>query len=156
MSHPLDLNKPILRKTMEAMKKLEAEALLQEIKMILGWEIDFRWLLVKLPENKFIAWTAAIVKMLKEGMSTAKNLKTNIGRLVHLGIAISFIHHFMSRLRNLHSTAVKRQSVKINGKYRKDLKMMLSFLKMANDGISMNSIAFRKPTCWNPKRWVRT
>ena len=146
MSHPLDLNKPILRKTMEAMKKLEAEALLQEIKMILGWEIDFRWVLVKLPENKFIAWTTAIVKMLKEGMSTAKNLKTNIGRLVHLGIAISFIHHFMSRLRNLHSTAVKRQSVKINGKYRKDLKMMLSFLKMANDGISMNSIAFWKPT----------
>ena len=131
---------------MKAMKKLEAEALLQEIKMILGWEINFHWLLLKLPENKFIAWTAAIVKMLEEGTSTAKNLETNIGRLVHLSMAIPFIHHFMSRLRNLHSTAVKRRSVKINGEYRKDLEMMLSFLKMANDGISMNSIAFRKPT----------
>ena len=76
--------------------------------MIFGWEIDFHWLLVKLPENKFIAWTAAIMKMLKEGTSTAKNLETNIGSLVHLGMAIPFIHHFMSRLRDLHSTAVKR------------------------------------------------
>ena len=55
MSCPLDLNEPIPRETMEAMKKLEAEALLQEIKMILGWEINFRRLLIKLPENKFIA-----------------------------------------------------------------------------------------------------
>jgi hypothetical protein len=41
LSCPLDLNEPMPRETMEAMKKLEAEALLQEIKMILGWEIDF-------------------------------------------------------------------------------------------------------------------
>ena len=108
MSHPLDMNEPIPHETMEAMKKLEAEALLQEIKMILGWKINFCQLLVKLLENKFIAWTAAIVKMLKEGTSTAKNLKTNIGHLVHLDMAIPFIHHFMSRLRSLHLTAVKR------------------------------------------------
>ena len=103
MSCPLDLEEPIPRKTMEALKKLEAEALLQEIKTVLGWEIDFCRLLVKLPENKFIAWTAAIKTMLNEGSSTAKNLETNIGRLVHLCMAIPFIHHFMSRLRDLHT-----------------------------------------------------
>jgi hypothetical protein len=52
----------------------------------------------------------------------------------------------MSHLRDLHSTAKQRQSVKINGKYLKDLQLMLGFLKMANDGISLISIAFRQPT----------
>jgi hypothetical protein len=96
LSCPLDLNEPIPCETMEAMKKLEAEALLQEIKTILGWEIDFCRLLIKLPDNKFFAWVAAIERMLEDGMSTAKELKTNIGRLVHLGLAIPLIHHFMS------------------------------------------------------------
>jgi len=146
MSRPLDPEEPIPRETMEALKKLEAEALLQEIKTVLGWEIDFRRLLIKLPENKFIAWTTAIKTMLDEGSSTAKNLETKIGRLVHLSTAIPFIHHFMSRLRDLHTKAVKRRSVKINGECYKDLEMMLEFLKMANDGIRMNSITFRKPT----------
>ncbi len=96
LSRPLDLNKPIPRETVEAMKKLEAEALLQEIKSILGWEIDFCHLLIKLPDNKFVTWVAAIEQMLEDGMSTAKELETNIGRLVHLGLAIPLIHHFMS------------------------------------------------------------
>ena len=86
------------------------------------------------------------MKMPEEETSTAKNIENNIGCLVYLGMAIPFIHHFMSRLCDIHLTAVKRQSIKINGEYRKDLEMMLSFLKMANDGISMNSIAFQKPT----------
>jgi hypothetical protein len=52
-SRPLDPNKPIPREAMEARKKLESEAPLEEIKVILGWLIDFRWLLIFLPENKF-------------------------------------------------------------------------------------------------------
>jgi len=146
LSRPLDLNEPMPRETMEAMKKLEAEALLQEIKTILGWEIDFRRLLIKLPDNKFVAWAAAIEQMLSDGMVTAKVLEMNIGRLVHLGLAILLIHHFMSRLRDLYSRSKKRRSVKINKECREDLDMMLGFLKIAHEGISLNSIAFRKPT----------
>ncbi len=74
--------------------------------------------------------------MIKDGTTTA----------VHLGMAIPFVHHFMSRLQDLHSTAKQQQSVKINGEYLKDLQLMLRFLKMANDGISLNSIAFCRPT----------
>jgi hypothetical protein len=36
--------------------------------------------------------------------------------------------------------------VKINGEQFEDLKLMLNFLKMANKGISLNSITFRRPT----------
>ena len=35
--------------------------------------------------------------MLEDVMSTAKILDTIIGHLVHLGLAIPFIHHFMSQ-----------------------------------------------------------
>ena len=83
---------------MEARNKLESEALLEETKTILGWLIDFRRLLIILPDNKFTAWTKAIQDMINKGSTTAKILETNIGRLVHLGMAIPSIHHFMSRL----------------------------------------------------------
>jgi hypothetical protein len=104
-SQPLDNNASIPRETMEARNKLESKALLEETKTILGWLINFRQLLIILPDNKFTAWTTAIETMIKDGTTMAKTFETNIGRLVHLGMAIPFVHHFMSRLRDLHSTA---------------------------------------------------
>ncbi len=106
----------------------------EEKKTILGWYINFCRLLIKLPENKFIAWTEAIEKILKDGTTTAKVLERNIGRLVHLGLAIPFVHHFMSRLRDLHVTAKKRRGVKINGEHQKDLVLMLDFLELFTKG----------------------
>jgi hypothetical protein len=140
--HPLDPKEPIPCKTIEAMNKLHSEALLQEAKTILGWHINFYWLLIKLWDNKYISWTAAIENMLEDRASAAKILETTIGSLVHLGLVIQCIHHFMIQLCGLHTKAVKRCMVKINGKYSKDLEMMLGFLKIANEGISLNSIAF--------------
>ena len=97
-SRPLDNNEPIPRETMEARNKLESKALLEETKTILGWLINFRWLLIILPDNKFTVWTTAIETMIKDGTTTAKMLETNKGQLVHLGMAIPFVHHFMSHL----------------------------------------------------------
>jgi len=65
--------------------------------------IEFHRLLIRLPENKFVAWSEAIRKMIKDEVSTAKDIEANIGSLVHLGLAIPFVHHFMSRLRYLHT-----------------------------------------------------
>ena len=70
---------------MEARNKLKSEALLKEQKIILGWLIDFRRLLICLPENKYVAWSEAIQKMISVKVSTAKEIETNIGCLVHLG-----------------------------------------------------------------------
>jgi hypothetical protein len=97
-SQPLDPNKPIPRETIEVRNKLESEAPLEETKVILGWLINFQHLLIILPDNKFKAWTTAIKKMINDGTATAKFLETNIGWLVYLGMAIPFIHHFLSRL----------------------------------------------------------
>jgi hypothetical protein len=106
---------------MEAQNKLESEAPLEETNVILGWLIHFCQLLIILPGNKFKARTAAIETMINNGTATAKTLETNIGLLVHLEMAIPFVHHFISCLRDLHSTAKQRRSAKINGEYTTDL-----------------------------------
>jgi hypothetical protein len=145
-SCPLDLNEPIPWETMEACNKPQSEAPLEERKVILGWLIDFCQLLIILSDNKFKVWSTALEKMISDGSTTAKVSETNIRRLVHFGMAIPYVHHFMSPLRDLLSIAKQRQSDKIKGKYAKDLLLMLDFLKFANAGISLNSIAFRRPT----------
>ncbi len=104
-ARPLDPNKPIPRKMMEARDKLSAKAMLEEKKPILRWLIDFCRLRITLPDNKYKAWMTAIEKMIREGSAMAKEIEQNISRLVHLGLALPFIHHFMSRLRDLHLMA---------------------------------------------------
>ena len=86
---------------MAALKKLLAEAGLEETKIILGLFFDFRIIIVSLPLNKYVARKADIVKMLKCRMKTASELDTVIGRLVKIGFIICQIFHFLSRLREL-------------------------------------------------------
>jgi hypothetical protein len=47
--------------------------------------------------------------MIEDESSTAKEIEQNIGQLIHLGLAIPSIHHFMSRLRDLHTLAKRRR-----------------------------------------------
>ena len=75
-----------------------AEAILEETKMILGLFFDFRRIIVALPLNKYVAWKADIVKMLKCRMTTASELDTVIGRLGNIGFIICQIFYFLSIL----------------------------------------------------------
>jgi hypothetical protein len=86
---------------MEARNKLQAEAGLEEQKTVLGWLLDTRRLLVQLRKNKFVAWTNLIKMVVKQGTTTTKEVKSIIGCLGHLGMAIPFVHHFLSRLHGL-------------------------------------------------------
>ncbi len=131
---------------MEARDKLFAEAGLTEIKMILGWEFNFRRLKVSLPENKFIAWTTDVSQLLDDRTTTAKALKSTIGRLGHLTLVVPGVHHFLSRLRELQRMATHGRSIQINEPCQADLRLMLQFLDIAKKGIDMNLIALRKPT----------
>ena len=116
------------------------------MKLILGWLFNFRGLIVYLPENKFVAWTDTIKGVLAANKTSYKELETIIGRMVHVGIVISQIHHFMSRLRDLLRRSHNRRSIKLIVPTRKDLELMLFFLEKAKDGIDMNLLVFRKPT----------
>jgi hypothetical protein len=92
----------IPREPMEARNKLVAEATPEEIKLILGWMMDFRSLIISLPNNKHMVWSRSIQELLVTGSAKAKELETLIGRLGHLGMVLPFVYHFLSRLREWH------------------------------------------------------
>ncbi len=120
-ARPNDPEEPIPRESMDARDKLFAEAGLTEIKMILGWEFDFRRLKVSLHKNKFIAWTTDVSQLLDDGTTTAKALESTIGCLGHLALVVPGVHHFLSRLQELQHMATHRQSIRINEPCQADL-----------------------------------
>ena len=123
-----------------------AEAILEETKMILGLFFDFRRIIVALPLNKYVAWKADIVKMLKCRMTTASELDTLIGRLGNIGFIVCQNFHFLSRLRELFRRAKNRRSIKIDDTEAKDLELTIYFLDKSKEGVDINLIAYRKPT----------
>jgi hypothetical protein len=66
---------PLPRDDMDTRAKLVAETGLSEVKMILGWELDFRCMTIALPENKFIAYSKVIHDMLERGWTTHSELR---------------------------------------------------------------------------------
>jgi hypothetical protein len=66
---------------MDARDKLLAEAGLSEMKVILGCFFN-RKLQISLSENKFIALTTKVNKLIAKGMTTTKELELTIGQLV--------------------------------------------------------------------------
>jgi hypothetical protein len=58
-------------------------------------------MIIPLPDNKFHAYSKAILEMLQRGWTSKGELESNIGQWVHLGQIIPTVHHFLSRLRFL-------------------------------------------------------
>jgi hypothetical protein len=69
-SCPLNQNKPTPRERIEAWNKLQSKALPEETKIIMGWLINFRQLLIILPDNKIKAWMNE--KMILDGSKQQK------------------------------------------------------------------------------------
>ncbi len=97
---------------------------------------------MQLPTNKFIAWINLINMVIQHGKTTVKEVESIIGHLGHLGMAIPFVHHFLSRLRGLQARAKSRQLITINNECCKDVKLMINIIKISQDGISMNLIVY--------------
>jgi hypothetical protein len=133
---------------MVSLNKLSAEAALSEIKTILGWVWDLRRLIISLPENKFIAWSNNIRSVIAGGLVATKHLESTIRQLTHLSLVVPHVHHFLSRIRELHTRAQKtnRRTIQITQPCLEDLNLMLEFLATARHGIDMNLITYRKPT----------
>jgi hypothetical protein len=56
----VDGNEPLPREDILSLKKCIEEATPAELKIILGWEIDARRLLISLPSHKVVGWSASI------------------------------------------------------------------------------------------------
>jgi hypothetical protein len=96
IGRPVDNRDPIKRLDLVSMSKLQAEAALEESKILLGWKLDMRALLVSLPFKKFKAWTNSINEILTRNKTTFKELETLIGRLGHITVVMHPAKHFMS------------------------------------------------------------
>jgi hypothetical protein len=143
IGRPLNPKDPIKRLDLVSLSKLQAEAALEEHKILLGWKLDTRSLQISLPFEKIKAWSDGINSILKAKSSSFKELETLIGRLGHVTVIIQHAKHFMSRLRSLMHKAKNRRSINLNEESEEDLKFHLSLLENAHKGISMNLITYR-------------
>ena len=141
-----DPNDPVPRDHIVSISKLLAEAALEEQKILLGWHLDTRRLLVSLPEEKYIAWSNMIKDVIKRGSSSFDELDSLVGRLTHVTVIIPYSKHFMSRIRQEKKRAKNRKKIKLKSAPLEDLILHLDFLRLAREGISMNLLTYRKPS----------
>ena len=97
---PANDNEPLPREHLISAKKLIAEGSLEEVKVILGWCLNFRTLTAALTEDKYLAWSNNVKRFIQDESSTMKDLKLLIGRLSHSYIIIRMGFHFLHRLRS--------------------------------------------------------
>jgi hypothetical protein len=135
-----------LREDLLSLSKFIAEATPSETKMILGWKVDSRRLLISLPDDKFRNWSSDIRLLLSEPTVTHKQLEITIGRLNHAGFIIPLARHFLSRLRTALLAAAHRHVTHLRHKHKADLRLWLCFLEWAHRGINLNLLSHRLPT----------
>jgi len=63
-----------------------------------------------------------------------------------MSVVMPHVLHFLGNLRKLCLSSAKRRKVKIHQLHATDLDLMLTFLRKAHEGISLNLITFRQPS----------
>ena len=144
VGRPTNKDDPIPRLNLVSLSKLTAEAALEETKILLGWKLDTRTLLISLPSDKHVAWSASITNILNKGTTFFDELESLIGRLGHVTLILPYAKHFMSRIRTLLYQAKHKRRVKIPTEVREDLLFHLKILDLANKGMSMNLLTYRQ------------
>ena len=110
LGRPLHENEPIIRKWLLSLSKFSAEGQPEEIKIVLGWLLDTRRLLVSLPEYKHSVWTEQIETVLRENKTTLADLENIKGRLMHLACVDRAARHFLGRINHM-ATKLNKQNV---------------------------------------------
>jgi hypothetical protein len=128
-------------------KKLQAEGKLSEIKIILGWEINTRSLLISLPEYKAYSWLRDIESIIESGRSNYKFLESLLGRLNHIACILAPMHHFMGCLyRAVYRAKAYKGWTALSPNELQDLGLHADFINLARNGLSLNTFTYRKPT----------
>ena len=144
----LSPNEPLPRDDLISKSKLAAEGRMEETKVVLGWLLNTRELLIHLPLNKFLGWTKDILATISQSVVKGKELETIVGRLNHVAMAMTQMRHFLNRLRHLTYVALscKWGKARLTENVREDLILCLKFLRYAKEGVSMNLLVFAEPT----------
>lgn len=81
----------------------------EEVKVSLGWELNPRSLVVKLPEHKHKAWSLQVQKFISSKTANADNLRSVIGCTEDIAIMIPMFGHFLD---NMHQLEIKASITK--------------------------------------------
>jgi len=147
LSRPESCQDIIPRKDIISIKKFHAEGRLEEVKTILGWVVNTRSLSISLPDHKLHSWITDIDSIISKKKSSFQVLETLLGRLNHVACIFMPMRHFMGRLyKALYRAKSKLSWTTLSTLEIEDLALHKEFLLYANRGISLNIIAFRKPT----------
>jgi hypothetical protein len=146
--HAGDEAEPVPRKPLFAPSKQEIEGIPCEIMILLGWWFDTRRLIVSLPQDKFLAWTADLSQILMTGRTTVGELDSTVGRLNHASFLVPLSRHFLNdlRLKVEKNRKARNQSIRLSAPEMADVELWLRFLRLAHQGISMNLLTIRRPT----------
>ena len=147
MSHKATNSTYLPRDDLVAKDKCDAEGAPSETKICLGWNLDTHCLLVNLPLYKYIAWENDLKNFMNKNSISHKDLKSLLGKLEHVITILSMMGHFMNNLYALEIKAAKSipHNQKIPKIVKEDLQLHHKFLKIANEGISINLLTFRDP-----------
>ena len=145
---PLGTDESLQRDDPLSLTKFIAEATPAECKIILGWDIDTRRLLICLPTLKFNEWTLQVTQISKQADATPKPLETLIGRLNHAANIIPLSRHFLGRIRATQLAAATHghKPFRLSHQILADLKLWLKLLAVAHQGISLNLLVPRHST----------
>jgi hypothetical protein len=146
LARPLDTSNKIPRKGIISLKKFAAEGQMEETKLVLGWFLYTRSLIISLAVDKHKNWVREIKNLLASTKFKHKHLESTIGRLNHVAAIYNPMRHFLGRLYQAQYRAVKSGWTSLTYNEKMDLHLMISFLDSAHDGLSMNLLTFRKPT----------
>ena len=147
IAHKAVGNTHIQRQDLISDEKNEAEGAPEEIKICLGWTLNTRKLLVSLPSHKYQAWNTQVEEIITAKSVNYKTLESVLGRLENVAIIVKMFGHFLNNIRSLQLKASKTKHNQILTKNAiAELNLSQKFLKKAHEGISMNTLTFRKPT----------
>ena len=147
LAHASEGETHLPRQNFIASDKNEAEGAPEEVKIVLGWELNTREMLIKLPKHKFKAWSTQLASFMTRKRANGKDLQSLLGRLEQVATIIPMFGHFLNNIRNteIQATATGKSQM-LNKRTREDLKLAEEFLQRADRGINLNLISFRVPT----------
>lgn len=98
VGQPCDDNEVLPQKDLTSLSKLIAEGRLEELKIIIGWLLDTRRMIIAPPEHKFITWVQQLQDLIDNKRATYQDLDQLIGRLNHVGYITLNARYFLSQL----------------------------------------------------------
>jgi hypothetical protein len=135
------LEEPIKRRDIMSGSKFVAKGAPAEEQIVLGWMIDTHLIRLRLPPDKYEAWTRDLQALQVNRVITYKGADSLVGKLNHTAFLIPLARHFLTCLRGLiDQDKPQRQHITASQNVVLDVALWDRFLFKASQGILMNRI----------------